>query len=60
MKLSVIIPVYNGADFIQKSYDSIVNQRLEDYEILYVDNNSKDHSSKNIKGLVTKTRGLSC
>ncbi|WP_055445294.1 glycosyltransferase family 2 protein [Lacinutrix himadriensis] len=54
MKLSVVIPVYNGADFIQKSYLSIINQQLEDFEILYVDNNSKDASVKNIEKLIEK------
>ena len=54
MQLSVVIPVYNGADFIQKSYNSIINQQLEDFEILYVNNNSKDASVPNIQALVAK------
>jgi len=54
MKLSVIIPVYNGADFIQKSYNSIINQQLDDFELLYVDNNSKDASAENIHELAAK------
>src|SRR5690606_30252273 len=52
MKLSVIIPVYNGADFIEKSYNSIINQQLADFEILYVDNNSKDNSVEKIESLI--------
>lgn len=52
MKLSVIIPVYNGADFIEKSYNSIINQQLVDFEILYVDNNSKDNSVEKIESLI--------
>ena len=52
MNLSVVIPVYNGADFIRKSYDSIVKQNIKDFEIIYVDNNSEDDSVKNIKQLV--------
>lgn len=52
MKLSVIIPVYNGADFIEKSYNSIINQQLADFEILYVDNNSKDDSVEKIESLI--------
>jgi len=51
MKLSIIIPVYNGAEFIQKSYDSVMKQQLEDYEIVYIDNNSKDESVKIIEAL---------
>ncbi len=52
MKLSVVIPVYNGADFIEKSYHSILNQQLDHFEILYVDNNSKDQSVEKINELV--------
>lgn len=54
MKLSVVIPVYNGAEFIEKSYNSIINQQLNDFEIIYVDNNSKDDTSKNIEVFVAK------
>ncbi|MBU2939572.1 glycosyltransferase [Lacinutrix sp. C3R15] len=54
MQLSVIIPVYNGAEFIEKSYHSIINQQIEDFEILYVDNNSKDASVQNIQKLIAK------
>lgn len=49
MKLSVIIPVYNGAEFIRKSYDSIINQNVTDFEILYINNNSIDGSETAIK-----------
>ncbi|MEP2171025.1 glycosyltransferase family 2 protein [Polaribacter sp.] len=54
MQLSVVIPVYNGADFITKSYHSILNQQLEDFEILYVDNNSADASVECIEKLCLK------
>lgn len=54
MKLSVVIPVYNGADFIEKSYHSIINQDVEDFEILYVNNNSSDDSELRIKTFVAK------
>lgn len=52
MKLSVVIPVYNGQDFIQKSYDSILHQGISDFEIMYVDNNSEDDSVQEIERLV--------
>lgn len=54
MKLSVVIPVYNGAIFIEKSYHAIINQQLEDFEIIYVDNNSADASVENIENLVAQ------
>jgi len=54
MKLSIVIPVYNGADFIWKSYDSIINQDVKDFEILYVDNNSEDTSVEKIQEVISK------
>jgi glycosyltransferase involved in cell wall biosynthesis len=54
MKLSVIIPVYNGADFVEKSYNSIINQNLDDFELLYVNNNSNDDSASRIQAFVDK------
>lgn len=59
MKLSVIIPVYNGADFIEKSYYSIISQGIDDIEILYVDNNSTDNSIENILILQKKDPRIS-
>ncbi|WP_299399493.1 glycosyltransferase family 2 protein [uncultured Gelidibacter sp.] len=54
MKVSVIIPVYNGGKFIEKSYYSIINQTLDDFEIIYVDNNSTDDSVEKILRLINQ------
>ena len=51
MKISVIIPAYNASRFITKSYTSILNQNIEDFEIIYVDNNSSDTTLEKIKNL---------
>ncbi len=53
MKLSVIIPVYNGESFLIKAYNSIISQVLNscEYEIICIDNNSTDNSIKIIKEL---------
>ena len=52
MKLSVVIPVYNAQHFIKKAYQSIINQKIENFEIIFVDNNSNDESVKEIQSLV--------
>jgi glycosyltransferase involved in cell wall biosynthesis len=39
---SIIIPVYNRADIIHISLDSIIEQTFHDYEIIVVDDGSKD------------------
>jgi glycosyltransferase involved in cell wall biosynthesis len=42
--VSVIIPNYNHADYLPAAIDSILNQDYADYEIIVVDDGSKDHS----------------
>lgn len=44
MLISFIIPVYNCAFYIKRCVNSIVSQSFEDYEILLVNDGSKDHS----------------
>ena len=45
-KISVIIPIYNSADYLKQCLDSIVNQTLRDIEIICVNNGSTDNSLK--------------
>lgn len=46
---SIIIPVYNKANYISKLLDEIVNQSVEDYEVILVDDKSTDESVSVIK-----------
>ena len=45
-KVTVIIPVYNSEKYISKCLDSILNQSYDDYEILIVNDGSKDNSKR--------------
>lgn len=49
MKLSIIVPVYNTEKYLNKCIDSLLNQKLDDYEIIVVDDGSPDNSSEIIK-----------
>jgi len=54
MELSIVVPVYDGECFIEKCFQNIVDQNLKDYEVIFVDNNSKDQSLKLLEILACK------
>jgi glycosyltransferase involved in cell wall biosynthesis len=43
-KLSIVIPVYNVEDYIEKCLDSIRGQTFTDFEVICVDDGSTDYS----------------
>lgn len=45
MKFSVIIPVYNGWEYLRAGVDSVLEQTGADFEILLVDDGSTDEES---------------
>lgn len=42
--VSVIIPVYNGAEFVGETIESVLAQTYSNLEVIVVDDNSKDNS----------------
>ena len=50
MKLSVIIPVYNAEQYLNRCIDSIIGQTLKDIEIIIIDDGSTDNSWRIIEG----------
>jgi len=54
-KVSVLIPTYNAAAFLDEAITSVLNQTFTDFELVIVDNCSTDHSKEVIsKYLVDK------
>ena len=49
-RLSVILPTYNGAEFLSESLNSIINQSSTPYEVIVID----DGSSDDCKSIVDK------
>lgn len=43
-RISVMIPVYNAKDFLEDSIGSLLNQTFEDFELICVNDGSKDNS----------------
>lgn len=46
MLVSVIVPVYNAAQFLEECIQSILKQDFEDFEILLINDGSTDNSGK--------------
>lgn len=44
-KISIICPVYNVEKFLRKCIDSIIAQTFQDWELILVDDGSKDNSA---------------
>lgn len=57
-KVSVIIPVYNAEKTLNRCLDSVLRQNYPDYEVIVVDNNSKDKSRQIIKGFQKNSNRL--
>jgi glycosyltransferase involved in cell wall biosynthesis len=48
-KVSIIVPVYNVEQYIERCLDSLVNQTLKDIEIIVINDCSPDNSEEIIK-----------
>ena len=53
-KVSLIIPVYNVENYIEKCLNSVVNQTLKDMEVIIVNDGSKDSSKQKIEKYLKK------
>ena len=48
-KISVIVPVYNTGKYLKKCLNSIINQKMNDFELIIVNDGSTDNSEEIIK-----------
>ena len=53
--LSIIIPVFNTENYILRCLETIINQSLDDYEIIIINDGSTDDSDSIIRHRI---RGL--
>ena len=54
MKVSVIIPVYNVENYIEKCLESVINQTIDEIEIIVVNDGSTDLSKERINKYLNK------
>lgn len=57
-KLSIIIPVYNNEKSLEKCINSILEQEYTNFEIIVVNNGSKDNSLELIKKIAKKDKRI--
>lgn len=57
-KISVIVPVYNTEKYVEKCLESIKSQTMQDFEIIIVNDGSKDNSINIIKSFADKNNNL--
>ena len=55
-KVSVLIPTYNAAAFLDEAITSVLNQTFSDFELVIVDNCSTDNSKEIISKYLTDKR----
>ncbi len=55
--ISVIIPMYNAEKYIGECLDSILAQTFTDFEVIVVDDCSKDNSAKVVESYIPKFNG---
>lgn len=42
--ISIVTPMYNGEKYIVQTIESVIGQTYNDWEMIIVDDGSKDHS----------------
>lgn len=55
--VSVVIPAYNVEEWIGESLDSVLAQTFEDYEVVVVDDGSRDGTVELVEGYVSRHPG---
>jgi glycosyltransferase involved in cell wall biosynthesis len=56
--VSVIVPVYNGVQFLEDVITALQNQTFKDFEVIFVDDGSTDLTLPTLKHLQKITNGL--
>lgn len=54
VKISVIIPVYNASEFLDDAFDCLLNQTFTDFELVCVNDGSKDDSLEILNDYASK------
>lgn len=56
--VSIVMPAYNAEKYIGEAIESVLNQTYSNYELIIVDDASKDQTANIVKKLVVKTDNI--
>ncbi len=56
--VSIVIPVYNGSQYIEKTVDTILSQHYDNFELLLINDGSSDNSKDILEVLARKDRRI--
>ncbi|MDT2391068.1 glycosyltransferase family 2 protein [Enterococcus avium] len=48
-KVSIVLPTYNATNFVERCMQSIISQKFEDYEVIFVNDGSTDDTLTKLK-----------
>ena len=54
VKISVVVPVYNAEPFLKEAMESVLNQTFKNFEVLCVNDGSKDNSLEILNDFASK------
>ena len=50
--VSIVVPVYNAANYIEKTMEMVCRQTYKDWELILVDDASRDNSAEIIENYI--------
>ena len=50
--VSIVVPVYNAANYIEKTIEMVCRQTYKDWELILVDDASRDESAQVIENYI--------
>lgn len=57
MKISIIVPVYNVSNYIERCLESVISQGMSDIECILVDDCGQDDSVEKVLGFINRYKG---
>lgn len=56
IKITIVIPLYNFANYIEKCLNSLVNQTSQNFEVIIINDGSTDNSKKVVQDFISRNK----